>query len=426
MDIVVEGLTEDDIIFEAKKSLSGWVVQAKFHLPFYNEIHQSIQMQENILATASLNESGYSYLDLPNQGIRSEKFPYSFTLPNNFTEQLWDILYDFVITNPSNDISWITKDLLCSFPLRKKIKVLEFFLENHDLKDLEFYFWDENVLVFDQIMKDHQTVLEMISYVLNYRKEKSVKRAYINSYKESMSKNYYDPKADLVFARMIKDPNHLVKLIQIRPEIKNKLFDPIEELDIYAFFDFLKAKFTDQSIVKLFQNITNEDLANHYLRDTIKMYKHSIRARENVKLKENIKCLHNELIRFSREEEKKLESLRELQSKYIEFKYNLSHINAQIELGTLSFKLPMNNNQLGFWSNELNNCMFSYVTDIQKGLSTIYGVYKNQNLKYAVEIQFGKIVQALGASNKSIDEDDMQIIEQWFDRVYLNQHIYKK
>ena len=86
----------------------------------------------------------------------------------------------------------------------------------------------------------------------------------------------------------------------------------------------------------------------------------------------------------------------------------------------MSFVLPKTIIELIEWARCLNNCMYSYANRIHEGKSTIYGVFVDHCLTYAVEIQSGKIVQALGVSNKSINDNDMPIIEHWFKQVYLD------
>lgn len=51
--------------------------------------------------------------------------------------------------------------------------------------------------------------------------------------------------------------------------------------------------------------------------------------------------------------------------------------------------------------------MYSYANRIHEDQSIIYDVFVDRDLKYVVEIQPGEIVQALGASNKPINDNDM-------------------
>jgi len=44
----------------------------------------------------------------------------------------------------------------------------------------------------------------------------------------------------------------------------------------------------------------------------------------------------------------------------------------------------------------------------------IYGVFKENSLLYAVEINNDKINQALGTYNKPIPADEMYIIKKWY------------
>ncbi|MDQ7060868.1 MAG: hypothetical protein Q9M43_06900 [Sulfurimonas sp.] len=66
------------------------------------------------------------------------------------------------------------------------------------------------------------------------------------------------------------------------------------------------------------------------------------------------------------------------------------------------------------------NCMFGYVNTIKSGRSIIYGVFRDNELLYAVELRAMQIAQALGKFNKKIDELDMNIIKKWHKEKYIS------
>ena len=209
--------------YETHINKSNWVVDATVKIPIFNTSLQKITMQKFSIATASINNTGTSYLFFNHPKI-TEKMVYNdsntpLKLTQLIEKEIWSILYNLVISNPSYSIKWISKDKLFNLSAIEKIKVLEFFLEHDHLRELEFFFWDSFQLVADKI-REHHTVMEMLSYVFNYRNEKSVKKAYLSSYQKAID-GHYNPKADYIFARMIQDPNHLLKLIQINPKSKN-------------------------------------------------------------------------------------------------------------------------------------------------------------------------------------------------------------
>jgi hypothetical protein len=86
---------------------------------------------------------------------------------------------------------------------------------------------------------------------------------------------------------------------------------------------------------------------------------------------------------------------------------------AQMSISDLRFVLPTDTLELSQWAKKLHNCMFGYVNSIKSGISIIYGVFKNDEILYAVEIRSMQIVQALGKFNNKIGSEDMEIIKKW-------------
>ena len=406
--------------YETHVNKSSWVVNAIVTIPVFNYALQKISMQKYTIATASINNSGTSYFMFDHSEI-TEKLVYNgFNTPLKLTQiiekKIWGVLYNFVMSNPSYSIKWLSKDKLTNISIMEKIKILKFFLEYYHLRELDFFFWDSFELVSDKII-EHNTVPEILSYVFDYRNEKSVRKTYLNAYQKAIV-GHYNPKADYIFARMIHDPNHLVKLIKMKPEIKNSLFDDLEVIDVYGFFDFLKENYTDRSIIKLWTSVSLTLLSKNIIRDTIKMYSHITSREHFIKQKANFESLHNEFIRLNNFEKSTIDSLIQLKGK-INFDYSANELHAQVQKNHMSFILPMTVTELFEWANKLNNCMYGYTNSIHQGWSIIYGVFIDHDLKYAVEIESGRIVQALGDSNKSISNNDMRIIERWFKQVYL-------
>ena len=81
---------------------------------------------------------------------------------------------------------------------------------------------------------------------------------------------------------------------------------------------------------------------------------------------------------------------------------------------SLEYRLPYTGKELSIWSLKLKNCLFSYADKIAKKQCVIYGVFKDNKLHYAIEILDGEINQALGYSNKEINQTDKNDISVWF------------
>ncbi len=58
--------------------------------------------------------------------------------------------------------------------------------------------------------------------------------------------------------------------------------------------------------------------------------------------------------------------------------------------------------------------MFRYSDDIHRNKSIIYGVFRDNELKYAVEIKDNAIGQSYGIYNSVVSTEDMRVIKAWF------------
>jgi hypothetical protein len=79
----------------------------------------------------------------------------------------------------------------------------------------------------------------------------------------------------------------------------------------------------------------------------------------------------------------------------------------------LTCRLPEGIEELHHWAMELGNCLFSYGTTIQKGDSIVFGIFKEGNFAYAIEIRRIEIVLAQARLGRKIAHDDMKKIEMW-------------
>jgi hypothetical protein len=68
--------------------------------------------------------------------------------------------------------------------------------------------------------------------------------------------------------------------------------------------------------------------------------------------------------------------------------------------------------------------MFSYAESIQCGDSLIYGIFREEKLLYALELNEGEVAQAKALANQDIPQVDMKKVEAWHNkyRENLEQH----
>ena len=65
--------------------------------------------------------------------------------------------------------------------------------------------------------------------------------------------------------------------------------------------------------------------------------------------------------------------------------------------------------------------MFGYTRTLHEQSSIIFGVFKAEELLYAVEVNNFIIVQAKAVLNTPIPEGDMQVIKDWQNNLFLNE-----
>jgi hypothetical protein len=323
-------------------------------------------------------------------------------------------LYDCVLAAPIKKIEWINKKDIVRITQEKEIGLFVFFLKYDHLKEIDYFYW-ENFKFFEKASRSYPTVVAMLDYIFDQRIQKSIRRAYLKSYLLSMQSGGYNPKADYVFARVIEDRNHLLKLIAIETKTKNKVFRELRVRDTLKFLNFLKRHYHEKTLTRLWANRNLNDRDIDTIRDTIQMFS---RLPENIleenfrKVQVSFRALHDELIRIN--------SLYMVHLKdRVDFDYQQGDLMAQVQVDNFSFRLPSDALILNQWSQQLHNCMFGYSEDIYKKRSIIYGVFLDGRLTYAIEIRGNKIVQALGARNKRIDTVSMDKIKRWFKETYI-------
>ena len=95
--------------------------------------------------------------------------------------------------------------------------------------------------MFREKSKEYPSVRGMLDFIFNHRTGRSIKKAYFESYKQSLeTSSRYMYTTDYVFARHIEDRNFLLVLINIDVEVKYFLFKYIPMIIVEYFLEFLK------------------------------------------------------------------------------------------------------------------------------------------------------------------------------------------
>ncbi len=391
-----------------------WIISAYVNIPVFDYGIQKIRIKKIVLATSSLSFRGkYTYTE--DQPVLLKKYVYNHSqtakvISEMVKYEIDDVLSTFVLASPIEKLEWMKEETIPEDTSESRLQLYTFFLRHSHLKAYDFFYW-KHFDIFKEASKIYPSLEEMLHYVLNFRNEKSLKKALYISYEKSMQKYAsYDPLADYIFSRKIEDRNFLLQLIKLPIKIKASLFQGIQQNDITAFFNFLKEHYTQKAISGLFVEINS----GYHLRDTIQM----LRADEDNFIAEhfrkvplNIDNLHDEFIRVGRLRKRTRRGTRI-------FTYHDNNLEAETNRNPFEYRLPSTEHALQEWANLLHNCMYGYADAIHKSHSIIYGVFKEERLCYAIEIRRHKIVQALGKYNKRIDAEDIVEIDEWFREVY--------
>jgi hypothetical protein len=200
--------------------------------------------------------------------------------------------------------------------------------------------------------------------------------------------------------------------------VKQNLLTDENYLEAMALIRFLKKYYTEKQISRFFiTNLAGNKQKKLYWDDILRMLQ-----RDNAfleleqhffKNKLTIEALHDEIVRIFR-----ITDFSHLKNAVFTYEEHL--LSMQGLHDNLIFKLPFSIEELSLWSKFLRNCMFSYAEKIQYGHSIIYGVFKEEKLLYALELNEGKIVQAKAVANQRIPQVDMEKIKLWHNKYTEN------
>ncbi len=261
---------------------------------------------------------------------------------------------------------------------------------------------------------------QLLHFILDKHKQKSIRKSLYRGYESSIEKIKHYPYSDYVFTNSIDNIDLLMKLYKIDPEIKQGLFRDKMFLVAIEFIQFLKNYYTQKQIVRLFiEDIqASSDYEDKLLnwRDTLRMVEtqNDFNSLENhfIKVKLTTKNLHDEIIRVSQIVSYELNAKED-------FEYAEKYLSACTVYKELEFRLPLTVKELSIWAKTLHNCMFGYTKAIHQGKSTIYGVFKANELLYAIELKNSRIIQAKAVSNAKVPAYDMIVIEDWCNKTIV-------
>ncbi len=391
---------------------NGWRVGAFIKIPKLNSQTKIITTEYVELASYQVNIDGQDYFSETNKLFLRK----SMLVDENYLgfnkilkSDIYKKMTALILKNPSKNLEWLKDEEIT-------LEGLFFFMKNPNIRSTDMRFW-KNKEYFLKDMNKYRYVDTFLLYTLNNRKEKSLRKSVFNSYVKMMEVGEYNPMADCIFSRSISDVNHLNRALNIDIEVKKKLFNGCHVINIKHFINFLKNFYDEKHIVQLWLSIRIDDLLHYLVRDSIELFnnkeKKEALTKNFKKTSLNIRAIHHELTRHSRRIER-------IKMKNEKLSYNDLVVASELSKEGITYKLPLDFQELYEWGSILHNCIFTYKNRIVNGSSTIFGLFVNENLTYALEICNHKIIQVSAPYNQKLSELEREKVDRWHKEVYMS------
>jgi hypothetical protein len=367
------------VIYKDKNTIAQYFIKVPCEIDFVSEkvFYKDIALAEYIL-----------------YGNGTLNWDYSFSVSKDIFEMLNKLLDNYITNN----------DTLYDIPPYSNRKLntatASFFLKYKNFKEYEFYHW-VNPKRFD--IKDI-TIADALKMTSINRKEKSIKKAiYQNYIYQVQNNNKFYHALISIFCKHIKDPNILVKFIDLDIAILD--FMPVDLQHIEDLIIFLQEHYKDKQILDLFVTITTKKDEQYFI-DLLNEF--SVLEDKNIfeKVKCNITTLHDEFVRCAY-------FYRQSAIANAELSYTQKEIDNCKDILNYEVKLPLKGIALLDWGKVLHNCIGGYFKLVNENKTIIYGFYYEGEINFAVEIREGKIVQASQKYNKALNNYQNKALNIW-------------
>jgi len=407
--------TDVNWAYEVRSECNSWSVIAFVSIPKFDYDTYKIVIKKLELSRYVVGHGGESFYNesldffFKKQLLLDGKY---YRVKYILKNKINDKISDFMIENPSESLAWLKGE-------ERDLENLCFFLKNSEIRFKDALYWKDREL-FLYALNKYQYLESSLNYILNHRKEKSLRKAQFKSYQKMMLLGGYSPMADYIFSQTIDDVNHLVKVLNMDVAIKIKLFDDCTFENLNHFIGFLKRHYQEKYIVRFWLSITHDDLNHFLLRDTTTLF-YNKRIREELerafqKTPLNIRAIHHELTKHSR-------ALKRLNGENRVLDYADFLHDSEMLKENILYALPYDSGMLYKWGELLYNCLSTYFNRITMGKSTVFGLFIGGKLTYAIDIYNHEIVQASSSYNQPVPKCDREKIERWHKDVYMSNYM---
>jgi hypothetical protein len=388
------------------------------HLDLKISYKYEVQSNDETINSLYLTEIP-QHIDFTSQKVfYGKKTVYSLLLSNDGKiKENYSLQFEpkILLQLKENLVQYIVKNNCYGIPTHaiKKLtpKIARFFKENKNFKDYEFYYWED----IPKLDISEMRINDALNHIANYPKAKSVKKAlYANYLKQIKDYGSYNSSLIEAWCQTIKDVNILRELLILN--LKYTQYDNFDKTGLKQIIIFLKSHYSEKQILNLFSSkkfSSNYNLfcsAVSTLADEQKLIEHNF-----IRVACKVQELHDEFLRCG-----KYKNIRNQEVHYLQ-----KDTEPCIELDKYQVKLPKNGQELFKWAGSLHNCMAEYFEDIKNRRAVIYCFFKDNKLKFAVEICHTAIVQARGKNNRNLTEKEMLIVKEWY-QSFFSQNVNEK
>lgn len=301
------------------------------------------------------------------------------------------------------------------------LKEIAFFLSYPHLEEYAFLKWESPEL----LPRDtNLTVVDALAYTINYRSEKSLKKALFASYKKCMDVGKtFDHTFIHALTHHIQDANLAKELIGLEFGTKEDDFFDSKRVTLYwdNFFIFFLSRIHKSQIVSLMKQYAKED--SSWLIDTMQLLDAIIDNADYETIEEHISAIpkvkkyscigiHNLLSAH-------LRKIISDKNNELIFEYAAKVLEPCIQSDIYEIRLPQTGLELNMWGELLHNCLAGYCNQVMNGTSSIYGFFQETHLQFAVEVQNDKIIQASTKYNAPLSNEQKSVLDAWYQRFFV-------
>lgn len=304
------------------------------------------------------------------------------------------------------------------------LKEIAFFLIYPHLEEYAFLKWESpELLPCDKNL----TIMDTLSYTLNHRSEKSLKKALFSYYKRCLDVGkLFDHTYIHAITQHIQDTNFAKELIDLK---FYDFFDSKRAAPYWnTFFIFLLSRVNEHKIISLLKKYAKDN--NWWLIDTMQILDAIIDNGDYDTIEEHIQAIpkekkyscigiHNLLLTHLRK------IIADKNVKLI-FTYSAKTTEPCIQSDVYEIRLPQTGLELNEWGELLYNCLAGYCNRVMDGESFIYGFFQETQLQFAVEVQNDKIIQASSKYNAPLSNEQKCALDAWYLRFFVKEQSLQK